>query len=66
MLFQKQHLAAAVRSALRLVLRTLIEVAEAAEVLTGRVEQEDVDLMVGDAHIVVVPVSIERLSRHLG
>jgi hypothetical protein len=63
MLLQKRHLAAAVRSALWLVLRALIEVAEAPEVVTGRVEQEDIDLMVGDAHLVVVPESIESLSR---
>jgi hypothetical protein len=62
---QKRHLAAAVRLALRLVLRALIEVAEAPEVLTGRVEQEDVDLMVGDTHVLVVPESIEGLSRQL-
>ena len=65
MLLQKRHLAAAVRSALRLVLRALIEVAEAPDVLTGRVEQEDVDLMVGDAHVIVVPESIESLGRQL-
>ncbi len=43
----------------------LIEVAEALEVVTVRVEQEDIDLMVGYAHLVVAPESTESLSRQL-
>jgi hypothetical protein len=62
MLLQKRHATATLGSTLWLVLRALIEVAQAPEVFPGRVEQEDVDLMVGDAHFDVVPEPIESLG----
>ncbi len=58
MLLQKSHVPAALRSTLRLVLRALVEVAEPTEILSRHVEKEDVDLMLSDAHLLVLPQSI--------
>jgi len=55
---QKPHAPTALRSTLRLVFRALIEVAESTEILSRQVEQEDVNLMVSDAHLLVLPKSI--------
>ena len=58
MLPKKCHLTTAFGAALRLVFRALIEAAQATEVLVSRVEQEHVDLMVSDAHLLLVPESV--------
>jgi hypothetical protein len=55
MLPQKWHESTALRPTLRLVFRALIEVAEPTEILSRHVEQEDVDLMVSDAYLLVLP-----------
>jgi len=61
-LSQKRHLAAIGCAALRLVLRALIEAAESAEIRAGGVEQEHVDLMVGDADLPFLPEQIHRVA----
>ena len=61
-LSQKRHLAAIGCAALRLVLRALIEAAESAEIRAGGVEQEHVDLMVGDADLPFLPEQIHCVA----
>jgi hypothetical protein len=61
-LSQKRHLAAIGCAALRLVLRALIEAAESAEMRAGGVDQEHVDLMVGDADLPFLPEQIHRVA----
>ena len=61
-LTQKRHLAAVGLAALRLVLRALIEAAESAEIRTGGIEQEHIDLMVGDADLPFLPEQIHRVA----
>jgi hypothetical protein len=57
-LLEKGEFAATVHAALRLVFRALIEAAKATEVPVSRIKEEDVDLMVSDAHFLVVPESV--------
>src|SRR5688572_9859992 len=57
-LLEKGEIAATVHATLRLVFRALIEAAQATDVLVSRVEQEHVDLMVSDAHLLLVPESV--------
>ena len=59
---QKRHLAAPVGAAFGLVLRALVEAAETAEILAGCVEKEHVDLMVGDADLLLLPELIDRAA----
>jgi hypothetical protein len=59
---QKRHLAAAVGAAFGLVLRALVEAAETAEILAGRVEKKHIDLMVGDADFFLRPELIHRAA----
>ena len=61
-LSQKRHLAAIGCAALRLVLRASIEAAESAEIRAGGVDQEHVDLMVGDADLPFLPEQIHRVA----
>ena len=57
MLPKKCHLTTAFGAALRLVFRALIEVAKATEVFVSRVKEKDVDLMVSDSCLPLVPES---------
>ena len=61
---QKRHLAAVGCAALRFVLRALIEAAESTEIRTGSVEQEHIDLMVGDADLPFLPELIHRAAAY--
>ena len=59
---QERHLAAPVGAAFGLVLRALVEAAETAEILAGRVEKEHLDLIVGDADLLLLPELIHRAA----
>ena len=57
-LLEKGEFTAIVHAALRLVFRALIEAAKLTKVPVSRIKEEDVDLMVSDAHFLVVPESV--------
>ena len=58
----KGNVAAVHGAALRLVLRALIEPAEPAAICAGSVEKEDVDLMVSNADLLVLPELAHRAA----
>jgi len=62
-LLEKGHVSASRCATLRLVFRTLIESAEATDVLPLCVQQEDVNLMMRDAELLLMPESLQRLRR---
>ena len=63
MLLEKRHVSASLYLTFRLVFRTLIEVAEATDVLSRCVQQEDVNLMMRDAELLLMPESLQRVRR---
>ena len=63
MLLEKRHFSASLHLTFRLVFRTVIEVAEATDVLSRCVQQEDVNLMMRDAELLLMPESLQRFRR---
>ena len=63
MLLEKRHVSASRCATFRLVFRTLIESAEATDVLSLWVQQEDVNLMMRDSELLLMPESLQRFRR---
>ena len=63
MLPQKRDAAAALGATLRFVFGALIEVAQPAEILALGVEKEDINLMVSNADLVLLPQLTYRARR---
>src|SRR5262245_49453813 len=62
-LVEKRQFAASRNATVWLVFRTLIEVAEATDVRSRCVQQEDVNLMMRDAELLFIPESLQRFRR---
>ncbi len=62
-LLEKRHVSASRCATFRLVFRTLIESAEATDVLSLCVQQEDVNLMMRDAELLLMPESLQCSRR---
>ena len=60
-LLEKWHFPASGYSTFGFMLRTFIEVAEPPDVGSRRIEEKDVDLMMRDTELLVLPQPLQRL-----